>query len=334
MRRHTVLVVSGVILAGTSAVWLAGTGSARSADLCSGPVTASFPSQCAAPLTAAQERELKPKDRFRECENCPEMVVLPAGSFTMGGPPSPGGLSKRNEPQHVVTIARPFAVGKLHVTVDQFGVFARETRYTSHYGCDWRAPRFRQGGSHPVVCVNWEDANAYVGWLAKKTGKSYRLLSEAEWEYAARGRTSPGNYPPYWFGDAEKKDLCRYGNYVEDAYRVGKRDSDEIRCNDGTHAFHYTSPAGHYRPNDFGLYDMFGNAWQWTADCWHEDYNGAPVDGSPWTSECQPGPLEQRRGEHIVRGGSYIRDEETWSRGTGEIVNNDGGFRVARTLTP
>ena len=157
-------------------------------DPCGGAATVSSPSRCAAPLTATQERGLKPKDTFRECDNCPEMVVVPAGSFTMGSPEREGGRFPNEGPQHVVTIGRPFAVGKLHVTVDQFAGFVRETQYQARK-C-WRNPGFAQDGSHPAVCLSWDDAKAYADWLAKKTGKPYRLLSEAEFEYAARGRTS------------------------------------------------------------------------------------------------------------------------------------------------
>ncbi len=287
-------------------------------DPCSGPVTVSFPSRCAAPLTAAQERGLKPKDSFRECENCPEIVVVPAGAFTMGSPKSEQGRSDNEGPQHVVTISKPFAVGKLHVTVDQFAAFVQETGYDGSRSCSWRSPGFAQEGSHPVVCVSWADASAYVDWLANKTHKPYRLLSEAEWEYAARGRTSAGAYPRFWFAGNDK-DLCRYGNFYDQA--------KDAPCNDG---YDRTSPAGHYEPNTFGLYDMFGNAWQWTADCWHFNYNVAPGDGSAWTTRCQDGG-------HVIRGGSWYHDERSgraaarWSDSAQMFYI---GFRLARTLTP
>src|SRR5262249_26384079 len=157
-------------------------------DPCTGSVTVSFPSRCAAPLTAAQERGLKPKDSFRECDNCPEMVVVPAGSFTMGSPKSEKGHRKNEDPQRVVTISRPFAVGKLHVTVDQFAAFVRVTGHEPSSSCltqkganhSWHDLGFAQEGSHPVVCLSWDDVKVYVDWLAKRTGKPYRLLSEAE----------------------------------------------------------------------------------------------------------------------------------------------------------
>jgi formylglycine-generating enzyme required for sulfatase activity len=182
-----------------------------------------------------------------------------------------------------------------------------------------------------VVCVSWDDANAYAKWLAKKTGRPYRLLSEAEWEYAARGRTSSGVYLRFWFGDDEN-DLCRYGNgadqkaleYIERARAKGWTIAP---CNDG---YAFTSPAGHYAPNVFGLYDMFGNAWQWTADCYHDSYSGAPADGSAWIAgTCNGG--------HVVRGGSWVnvpRYLRAANRTGDTFENNLDGFRLARTLAP
>jgi formylglycine-generating enzyme required for sulfatase activity len=179
-----------------------------------------------------------------------------------------------------------------------------------------------------VVCVSWDDARAYVDWMAKRTGKPYRLLSEAEWEYAARGQTSLGVYPRVWFGDDEKN-VCQYGNGADQK----ARESIELAklwkispCDDG---FAYTSPAGHYAPNPFGLYDMAGNAWQWTEDCYHDSYDDAPSDGSAWTSgawACS---------SRVVRGGSWstfpLRAAQRY-RSAGVFVGT--GFRVARTLSP
>ena len=296
----------------------------------------------AAPLTTAQERGLKPKDSFRECENCPEMVVVPEGSFTMGSPDKEEGHYKDESPQHVVTIGRPFAVGKLHVTVEQFDAFVRETRYEASSKCwtyeggkgeeragrSWRNPGFMQERTHPVVCVTWDDAKAYVGWIAKKTGKPYRLLTEAEWEYAARGQTSPGAYPRFWFGDDDKA-FCQNGNGADQEVKgiAGWSSSwDTVPCNDG---YTYTSPAGHYKPNEFGLYDMAGDAWQWTADCWRGDYSGAPNDGTAWTA----GDCRLR----VVRGGAWVNGPAALraaARNRFSVENDRFGFRLARTLAP
>jgi formylglycine-generating enzyme required for sulfatase activity len=289
------------------------------------------------------------------------MVVVPAGSFTMGSPAGAKDRLDNEGPQHVVTISKPFAVSKLHVTVDQFAAFVRETGYETSSTCksydggkpqvngSWRNPGFAQEGSHPVVYVSWDDARAYVRWLQGKTFQPYRLLSEAEWEYAARGRTSPGAYPRFWFGDHEK-DLCRYGNgadeKVRDSLKVRDKkawESDDKKvwgsierkkdwavapCNDG---YVYTSPAGHYEPNAFGLFDMFGNAWQSTADCYHGSYDGAPADSWAWTTGCQ-----ERGGSRVIRGGSWgdlpkglgLAKRAAF---TGEF--NAVGFRVARLLS-
>jgi formylglycine-generating enzyme required for sulfatase activity len=269
------------------------------------------------------------------------MVVVPAGSFTMGSPWGEKDQYKDEWPQHIVMIGTPFAVGKLHVTRDQFAAFIRERGYQINSKCSeslgdrsWRNPGFAQDGSHPVVCVSWNDAGDYADWLANKTGKPYRLLSEAEWEYAARGRTSPGNYPRFWFGDNEK-DLCRYGNFWDNrnTHTSWLRQTwakiatvFSSTCND---EYERTSPAGHYEPNVFGLYDMAGNAWQWTADCYHDSHSGAPSDGSAWTAEnCL---------DHVNRGGSWYedpRDLRAAVRGRAHSQYSTSGFRLARTLTP
>ena len=323
--------------------------------------------QFGAPLTAAQEHALQPKDSFRECENCPEMVVVPAGAFTMGSPESEQGRFDNEGPQHTVTIDKSFAIGKLHVTVGQFDAFIRETRYEASSTCvlslggnwkkgsihSWRDPGFAQDPSHPVVCVSWNDASAYVQWLAQKAGKPYRLPSEAEWEYAARGRISPGAYPSFWFGDDEQE-LCQNGNSLDQKARdIPGWDKSDLRkfarCNDG---YAYTSPVGHYAANTFGVYDMAGNAWQWTADCWHGDYNGAPSDGTAWKTEnCKHTWPRRRHGDqildataiasescltHVVRGGAWYyvpsvlrAGERAWAAD----AHNDTGFRVARALS-
>jgi formylglycine-generating enzyme required for sulfatase activity len=293
------------------------------------------------PLTAAHERALKPKDTFRECADCPEMVVVPAGSFTMGSPDDEKDRSSKEGPQHTVTIGRPFAVGRFHVTRDQFAAFVHETRYgvdkivpfcrkwpSFKSDASWLDPGFAQEGSHPVVCVSWDDAIAYANWLAKKTGKRYRLLSEAEFEYAARGQTAPGNYPRFWFGNDEKES-CQNGNGPDENARESiavMKDATVAPCNDG---YAYTSPVGHYAPNAFGLYDMAGNAWQWTADCWHDSYNGAPADGSAWTAaNCGR--------NRVARGGAWLIDPPNLRAAARynrfDEQHNHIGFRVARTL--
>jgi formylglycine-generating enzyme required for sulfatase activity len=309
----------------------------------SAPIAVSLSSRPAQPLSAAEECALKPKDVFKECDNCPEMAVIPLGSFTMGSPSNEKRREDDEGPQHTVTISHALAVGKFMVTVDQFADFVRETEYDAESECfvfkdgDWvqqpdssyRNPPFSQTGLHPAVCLRWDAAKAYVSWLSKKTGKTYRLLTEAEWEYAARARTRPGCYPRYFFGDNED-DMCRYGNGADQTAKkknVAEKDWTFFHCSDG---YAYTSPVGTFLPNGFGLYDMHGNAQHWLEDCWHDKYDGTPSDASAWTSgNCRL---------HVIRGGSWHGSpgllraaHRYWSNNS---ANYTIGFRVARTLSP
>jgi formylglycine-generating enzyme required for sulfatase activity len=298
-------------------------------------------SRSAQPLSVTEECALRPKDVFRECVNCPEMVVVPAGSFTMGSPESEKDRNSNEGPQHNVTIARPLAVGKFHVTLEQYAGFVDETGHDAESKCvlfvngkleyrqgySWRNSGFAQGRLHPAVCVNWNDAKAYVAWLAHKTGKAYRLLTEAEWEYAARARTEPGVYPRYSFGN-DARDMCRYANGTDQTAKnsIGGITWPVLPCNDG---YAYTSPVGSFEANGFGLYDMQGNSWQWTEDCYHDSYYGAPKDGSAWTSgDCS---------HHILRGGDWLifpKDLRVAFRFSipSDVRGSAGSLRVARTL--
>jgi formylglycine-generating enzyme required for sulfatase activity len=249
------------------------------------------------------------------------MVVVPPGSFTMGSPASEPGRIDTEGPQHVVSFARAFAVGKFPVTRDEFEAFVNETGYDARSICltiedggkveerwdrSWRNPGFAQTGSHPATCLAWNDANAYAAWLGKKTGKTYRLLSEAEWEYAARGQTRPGTYPRYFFGDDER-DMCQYGNGADQTAKEkvpwNWASFHFFPCNDG---YAYTSPVGSFQPNTFGLYDMHGNVWQWVEDC-TAGYEEAPNDGTANGATKLIGDWCPR----TLRGGSFIA-----SRGT------------------
>jgi formylglycine-generating enzyme required for sulfatase activity len=256
-------------------------------------------SDAARPLSDCQERGLKTGDEFKECEDCPAMIVIPAGSFTMGSPDGSQDRYPDEGPQRLVTIAQPFAVSKFAVTYDQFAAFVRNTNHDAGSQCwtfeegkgevrerSWRNPGFPTVGNQPVVCLSWNDAKAYVTWLSSKTGNPYRLPTEAEWEYAARGRTEPVPYTRWFFGDDEN-DLCRYGNSMDHTARISIEANQTwpfAECSDG---YAYASPVGSFMPNNFGLYDMVGNAWQFTEDCYHDSYAGAPSDGSAWTTgEC------------------------------------------------
>jgi formylglycine-generating enzyme required for sulfatase activity len=307
-------------------------------------VSAASPPRMAAPLSPAEECALKPGDAFKECERCPEMVVVPAGTFTMGSPESEKDRIADESPQHEVRFARPFAIGRFHVTVNEYAAFVAATGYDSGSRCQtfedgrlkerpgrsWRFPGFAQRGSHPAVCLNWNDAKAYADWLADKTGKTYHVVTEAEWEYAARALTQPGLYPRYWFG-SEEADLCRYANAADQTAKsviAGASAWGVTPCHDG---YPYTSPVGAFAANQFGLHDMSGNASQWTSDCLHDDYVGAPSDGSAWTSgDCRIRP---------VRGGSWYNLPRNlrvavriWADASYRL--NYLGFRLAMTLTP
>ncbi len=275
---------------------------------------------------------------FKDCADCPEMVVVPAGSFTMGSPESEEYRDIEEGPRHRVTIPRDFAVGMYEVTREEYARFVSETNrpdpdtcYAIAYpdgrrvetaGQNWRNPGFAQGERDPVACVSWDDAQAYAQWLSTETGKSYRLLSEAEWEYATRAGTSTARY-----GSDDPVQQCGYIsggeiNYT-DAY-PGDTDVNQS-CRDG---YSYSSPVGSFPPNPFGLYDMLGNMSEWTGDCWNESYDGAPGNGGAWTVE----NCEQR----VFRGGSWTNGPRSlraayrdWR--APEYLTARLGFRIART---
>jgi formylglycine-generating enzyme required for sulfatase activity len=256
---------------------------------------------------------------FRDCADCPLMRVVPAGTFLMGSPDREAGRQPVEGPQHRVTIARPFAIGIFDVTRAQFAAFADATGHASDPKCDWRSPKVRgqpinQGDNDPVVCVSDHDAHAYTAWLSAKTHHSYRLPSEAEWEYAARA----GSRAARPWGDANARDFANYGSDQCCAAFVSGRDR-----------WAYTSPAGSFPANAFGLYDMLGNVWQRTEDCGHEDYSGAPTDGSAWVSG---GDCSTR----IVRGGAWFASLDQLRSAVraadpAEFRKNDIGFRVVRS---
>ena len=255
-------------------------------------------------LTPEAERALKPQASFRECaKDCPEMIVIPAGSFMMGSPATENNHQNDEGPKpHYVTIARPFTVSKFDVT------FADWDACVKVGGCPRTTEGGFGGGTKPVINVTWDDAQQYVAWLSKMTGKSYRLLTEAEWEYAARAGTTTAYY---------------WGNEFLKGY---------AHCNGcGSSKWdNQTSPVGSFKSNAFGLNDMAGNVWQWVQDC-YDDYKDAPTDGSASIS----GDCNRR----VVRGGAWNlipRDLRTAVRGrnSSDDRSNVLGVRVGRTLTP
>lgn len=251
-------------------------------------------------------------DIFRDCPNCPEMVVLPGGSFLMGAPPDAWFGDNEERPYHPVTIADPFAVGRYEVTFDEWDSCVAEG------GCNCYEPEDEGWGRgrRPVINVSWEDAQDYLYWLSQKTGKSYRLLSEAEWEYAVRAGTTTA----YYWGDYERRDaICGYANVGESAF-----DCDDEET---------TLPVGSFRPNLFGLYDMIGNVQEWTADCWNDTYHGAPADGSAWQQgDCS---LRVTRGRSFHWEDRYSSDFRSAARYSvrPNWEENYVGFRVAREMT-
>jgi formylglycine-generating enzyme required for sulfatase activity len=270
-------------------------------------------------------------DSFRDCPDCPEMVAVPSGSFTMGSAESELPRDIAELPQHGVIIGKPFAVAKAAVSRDEFDAFVRDSGYNMDGGCyisaegglkedsakSYLTPGYQQTGSHPAVCVNWNDAQAYTVWLSKKTGQSYRLLSEAEREYVARA----GTKTPFWWGTSISPDQANYDG-AADVYRGGGKKGEFRRK---------AVPVKSFQPNPWGLYQVHGNIWEWVEDCWQENYDGAPEDGSAWTSaDCSRRVLRGgawRNGPGSLRAASRLR-------GIARIRYVSFGFRVARIIAP
>ena len=250
---------------------------------------------------------------FRDCPNCPEMVVVPAGEFLMGSPESERGRGKDEGPQHPVTIARSFAVGKFEVTFNEWDACVADR------GCAYNPADEGWGrGRHPVINVSWNDVQQYTAWLSKKTGKEYRLLSEAEWEYAARGVTKTSDAStPFSTGQTIS---YRQANYDANfTYGSGQQ---------GTYR-QKTTDVGTFPRNGFGLYDMHGNAWEWVQDCYEPSYDGAPSDGSP----AKQAQCDLR----VLRGGAWnyypklLRSAYRYAT-PADIRLNNFGFRIARAM--
>ena len=242
---------------------------------------------------------LNPGRRFRDCDVCPWMVEILAGSFLMGSPESEEGRYDSEGPVHRVTIGEPFAVGAYEVTFEEWDACVADG------GCGgYRLNDFGYGRGMRPVLMSWEGAQAYVRWLSRKAEEKYRLLSEAEWEYAARA----GTRTRYSFGDEITESDANYGENIGKTQRVGS-----------------------YRENGYGLYDMHGNAAEWVQDCWNDSYRGAPNNGEAWeTGDCF---------WRVLRGGSWLapsRNLRSANRGSFVIGNRyfSTGFRVARTLRP
>jgi formylglycine-generating enzyme required for sulfatase activity len=281
----------------------------------------------------APEPPVAPGKAFRDCPNCPELVSIPAGSFTMGELPGDETDRAEEKPAHEVTFAKPFALMIKEVTRQQYAAFVKATGHQADGGCqasDGGDGKWRDGGSfqdpgisqkddHPVVCVGADDAAAYADWLSQETGKTYRLPTEAEWEYAARA----GKKSAWPWGNDVGAGGCKAVNAMDASGHKKYPINDALPCDD---RFETTAPVGSFPANAFGLYDMLGNAWEMVSDCWHDSFKGAPSDGSSWEDGSCNG--------HVRRGGAWL--ENPWDTRFAARWQNDGsadnttGFRLAR----
>lgn len=276
-----------------------------------------------------------------DCATCPQMVIVPAGSFTIGSPPDEPGRTADEGPQRRILLAYPFAVSRFEITRGEYEAFVRATGRPVLGGCltdrakmgEWapepnttlRDPGFEQQDNHPVLCVNWDDAQAYVAWLNAQSGGGYRLLSEAEWEYVARAGTT-ATFP--WGPSAD--DGCADANLgdatMHDKYARVLSDYPLAACRDGALN---TAPVGSYRANAFGLHDLIANTGEWVEDCATMSYDTLPADGSADVG----GDCSRR----IVRSGSWgsqIKDTRVANRTRYPVshVDDSIGIRVAKTL--
>jgi formylglycine-generating enzyme len=308
----------------------------------SGPVLAQ--------AAADPAKGVPPGKTFKDCADvCPEMVVIPAGSGIMGSTHEEQTLqgvapsfAEREGPQVTVTIAKPYAMSKTEITRGQYARFVADTKrdvpkqcavynkendtWTGEFGNTWDNPGFAQTDDHPAVCISWTDATDYAAWMAKKTGKTYRLASEAEWEYAARG----GAKTAYFWGDSVQP-ICEKANVMTSAtiQAIGTPESwlDKLVCASDRS---WSVPVGTFEPNAFGVHDMIGSVWEWISDCSSPTHEGAPLDGSPQTKgDCT---------KKMVKGGAF--HSVPWlarpaTRGTGQSgVNHPvaAGIRLVRVM--
>ncbi|MDE2999385.1 MAG: bifunctional serine/threonine-protein kinase/formylglycine-generating enzyme family protein [Gemmatimonadota bacterium] len=254
---------------------------------------------------------------FRDCVRCPEMVIVPSGSFRMGSPGSEEDRNDNEGPRHDVRIDYRFAVGLYEVT------FAEWDACANAGGCGGYIPEDEGWGrgNRPVVNVSWRDAQKYTKWLSEETGHAYRLLSESEWEYAARAGTTTARY---WGESSEEQ--CEYANGADEEAQQYNSSWAVASCDDKSYR---TSPVGSYASNEFGLHDVLGNVWEWVADCWNGSYSGAPVDGrARETGDCSKRVL---RGGSWFNGPGFLRSALRYRNSAG-YRSNLSGIRVARTL--
>jgi formylglycine-generating enzyme required for sulfatase activity len=304
-------------------------------------------------ISSFAQKKMEPGRIFRDCPECPDMVVIPGGTFTMGSPESETGRNEIENSQKKISL-RSFTAGKYPITVGQWSAFVKETNRPTTRGCSWSALKdttrkpwennpdaswqhlgFSQDDNHPVVCVSWYDTQDYVQWLSKKTGHNYRLLTEAEWEYAARAGTNTA----YYWGSVPSHEYANYG-----------ADSGYVGIAAGRDQWQYTSPVGSFPPNAFGLYDMLGNVWQYVEGCFTPSITELPADGSAYKADIvlnnMTGRLSRMNGtksceRRMLRGGCFgdpprliragFRNSTPAPGTTLENCRTAGvGFRVAR----
>jgi formylglycine-generating enzyme required for sulfatase activity len=267
----------------------------------------------ARPLSRNEEMALRPLDQFKECERCPEMIIVPAGHFLMGAAQGEAASTSDERPQHEVRFAKPFAIGRFPVTMSEWDACV------AGGGCSYRPDDQGFGrGTQPVINMLWDDAREYVAWLSRSTGRAYRLASEAEREYAARGGTTTA----YWWGD---EFLPAQANCAPAKSELTLASTGDEQHNSPARVL----PVQSFAPNPWGLYQVHGNVYDWVEDCWNDNYDGAPSDGSAWIGgNCD---------RHVLRGGAYSRSAATarsaarlWSGSPNRMVYMS--VRVARTM--
>ncbi|MGD2140544.1 MAG: SUMF1/EgtB/PvdO family nonheme iron enzyme [Burkholderiales bacterium] len=267
-------------------------------------------------IPAVHAEEHKPGDTFRDCDTCPEMVVVPPGSFEMRTAPWGPGHPHNEGYFYPVTFTRPFAVGKFEVTFDEWDACVSDGVCAAADDAKWGRSK------RPVINVSFNDASRYVRWLSRKTGQDYRLPTNSEWEYAARAGLGMNRY----FG-ISPEDVCKYGNIYDvtsdKEFDLGGKHEP---CDDGQAV---TAPVGSYEPNAFGLYDMIGNVFEWTEDCASPTWRGAPGNGKPWLDgDCS---LRGFRGASWLVNDPYYLIESSRFKFSG-ARDTDLGFRVVREL--
>ena len=272
---------------------------------------------------------------IRDCPSCPTMMIIPAGKFFMGSEAAEAGHFKDESPAHQVNVGT-FSMSRTEITRAQFAEFVKESGYDTGNQCwtidggkyqernaNWEKISYPQKNGHPAVCISWSDATAYTKWLSDKAGKSYRLPTEAEWEYAARGKTSTARY---WGENPDN--ACKYANVADTTAQklIKPATTWQVhKCDDG---FAYTAPAGSFKANAFGLHDMLGNVWEWVEDSYHDNYQGAPDNGSAWDGNGK---------KRVLRGGSwYDSPSKVRAAGRDKAISerryDNFGFRIVRNL--